>query len=290
MKNITFIGLGVMGFPMAGHLSKNNDYSVTVWNRTTNKSEKWNEQYNGRVAASIKEAVSTADAVIICVGKDEDVEEVVYSDSGVLKNIGGGVLVIDHTTTSHKLAKKLTASFKEKNVGFIDAPVSGGEVGAINGCLSVMAGGSQSDMDTAAPIMSNYAKNITHIGENGYGQLAKMVNQICIAGVLQGLSDGILFAENENMDISKLLRAISGGAAQSWQMENRALTMTKREFDFGFAIKWMVKDLDYCLARSKINHTDLSFTESVYKKYCRLMAVAHENLDTSALILSKTGE
>ncbi len=289
IKKITFIGLGVMGFPMAGHLSKNSDFSITVWNRAKTKAKKWGEKYNGYIANSIKNAVAKADVIIICAGKDEDVEEIIYSENGVLKNISHNSLVIDHTTTSYKLAQKLTASFKEKNIGFVDAPVSGGEVGAINACLSVMAGGEEIDIETAKPIIDNYAKNTTHIGANGYGQLAKMVNQICIAGVLQGLSDGISFAENEHIDIEKLLSAISGGAAQSWQMENRASTMSKREFDFGFAIKWMLKDLGYCLDRAKDNKTDLSFTKTVYDKYKNIIKNGDGQLDTSALILQNKG-
>lgn len=289
IKNITFIGLGVMGFPMAGHLAKNSNYSITVWNRTKNRAEKWRNEFKGTLANSIKESIDNADAVILCAGKDEDVEQIIYSENGVLQNISNNVLVVDHTTTSYKLAKKLAVSFKEKNVGFVDAPVSGGEVGAINGCLSVMAGGSKVDIETAKPIINNYAKNLSHIGVNGYGQLAKMVNQICIAGVLQGLSDGILFAENENIDIEKLLSAISGGAAGSWQMNNRAITMSKREFDFGFAIKWMVKDLGYCLDRAKENETNLSFTKTVYDKYKELIKDGDGQLDTSALILQNKG-
>ena len=290
IKNISFIGLGVMGFPMAGHLAKNSNYSVAVWNRSKNRAEKWCNEFKGALANSIEEAVDNADLIILCAGKDEDVEQIIYSENGVLQNISNNALVIDHTTTSYKLAQKLAVSFKEKNVGFIDAPVSGGEVGAINGCLSVMAGGSEVDIEIAKPIINNYAKNLSHIGVNGYGQLAKMVNQICIAGVLQGLSDGILFAENENIDIEKLLSAISGGAAGSWQMDNRAVTMSKREFDFGFAIKWMVKDLGYCLDRAKQNKTNLSFTKTVYDKYQELIKNGDGQLDTSALILQNKGK
>ncbi|KAF3977476.1 MAG: NAD(P)-dependent oxidoreductase [Methylococcales symbiont of Iophon sp. n. MRB-2018] len=289
VKNITFIGLGVMGFAMAGHLTKNNRFSITVWNRTKNKADKWINEFKGTIASSIKEAVDNADVVILCAGKDEDVEQIIYAKNGVLQHIRNDALVIDHTTTSYKLTQKLAVSFKEKNVGFVDAPVSGGEVGAINGCLSIMAGGSEVDIKTAKPIIASYAKSISHIGDSGYGQLAKMVNQVCIAGVLQGLSDGILFAENENIDIEKLLPAISGGAAGSWQMDNRALTMSKKEFDFGFAIKWMVKDLGYCLDRAKENNTDLSFTKTVYDKYQNLIKSGDGHFDTSALILQNKG-
>ena len=285
MKNITFIGLGVMGFHMAGHLSKNDNWDITVWNRTKSKAEKWAKEHNGNVADSIKSAVVNADVVIICAGKDEDVEEIIYGDNGVLQNTSSSV-IIDHTTTSYQLAKKLFASFKEKNIDFIDAPVSGGEVGAMNAKLSIMAGGDEKAIQKVNLVLNSYSKSITHIGDCGYGQLAKMVNQICIAGVLQGLSDAVLFAENENIDMQKLLKAISGGAAGSWQMENRLLSMSKREFDFGFAIKWMVKDLGYCLDRSKDNKTDLSSTKAVYDKYVKLMENSKQDSDTSALILS----
>ncbi len=290
MKNVAFIGLGVMGFPMAGHLAESGNFFVSVWNRSKEKSEKWGDKFQGSVAESVKKASVGADVVIICAGKDEDVEQIIYAKNGVLQNISSNALVIDHTTTSYKLAKKLAGSFQEKNIGFVDAPVSGGEIGAINGCLSVMVGGRKTDVNTAVPIINSYAKSISYIGESGYGQLAKMVNQICIAGVLQGLSDGILFAENENIEIGKLLSAISGGAAQSWQMENRALTMSKREFDFGFAIKWMVKDLGYCLDRAKDNKTDLSFTKTVYDKYKKIIENGDGRLDTSALILQNKGD
>ena len=289
ITNITFIGLGVMGFPMAGHLSKNHNFSVTVWNRTITRAEEWANKYDGSIASSIKNAIAKADMILICAGKDEDVEEIIYAENGMLQNINSSI-VIDHTTTSHKLAQKLAASFKEKDIEFIDAPVSGGEIGAINAQLSIMAGGNEKTIQAVNPVLKHYAKNITHMGSHGYGQLAKMVNQICIAGILQGLSDGILFAESENIDIEKLLSAISGGAAQSWQMENRALTMSKREFDFGFAIKWMVKDLGYCLDRAIDNKTDLSFTKNVYDKYQKLMKNGDGNLDTSALILQNKGE
>jgi len=284
VKNVAFIGLGVMGYHMAGHLSKNQDFSVIVWNRTKNRADKWGDEHNGNVANVIKDAVVKADVVLICAGKDEDVEEIIFSDDGVLQNTSGSI-VIDHTTTSYNLSQKLSASLKEKDIEFIDAPVSGGEVGAINGQLSIMAGGNEEIIKATTPILKCYAKNITYIGGCGYGQLAKMVNQICIVGVLQGLSEAILFAESENINIEKLLVAISGGAAQSWQMENRALTMTERKFDFGFAIKWMAKDLGYCLNRAKDNKTDLSFTKTIYDKYISLMENGGESLDTSALIL-----
>jgi len=196
-----------------------------------------------------------------------------------------GSIFIDHTTTSFKLAKHLNESLKSKNIAFIDAPVSGGEAGAINGVLSVMAGGDAHILDACDSIIKTYSKSITLMGDSGSGQLAKMVNQICIAGLLQGLSEGLLFAESENLNMDKLLSAISGGAAQSWQMVNRGKTMHQREFDFGFAIKWMVKDLGYCLDQADGNNTKLTFTQEVYDRYTNLMDKGHTYSDTSALMM-----
>ena len=244
-RNVTFVGLGTMGYPMAGHLSRSELFNVSVFNRTSEKSAQWGEAYEGRVALTIEDAVKDADVVITCTGRDEDMMEIVFSDDGMMPYLKKGSIFIDHTTTSFKLAKHLNESLKDKNISFIDAPVSGGEAGAINGVLSVMAGGDAHILDACDSIIKTYSKSITLMGDSGSGQLAKMVNQICIAGLLQGLSEGLLFAESENLNMDKLLSAISGGAAQSWQMVNRGKTMHQREFDFGFAIKWMVKDLGY---------------------------------------------
>ena len=211
--------------------------------------------------------------------------EIVLSEQGMLPHLKKGSIFIDHTTTSFKLAKHLNESLKSKEIAFIDAPVSGGEAGAINGVLSVMAGGDADILETCEAIIKTYSKSITLMGGPGSGQLAKMVNQICIAGILQGLSEGLLFAESENLDIDKLLSAISGGAAQSWQMVNRASTMHKREFDFGFAIKWMVKDLGYCIDQAKGNNTNISFTQEVYDRYVDLMDKGHTYSDTSSLMM-----
>ncbi|MBT7150454.1 MAG: NAD(P)-dependent oxidoreductase, partial [Thiotrichales bacterium] len=245
-RNVTFVGLGTMGYPMAGHLSRSGLFNVSVFNRSSEKSSKWGSEYEGRVAETIEDAVKDADVVITCTGRDEDMMEIVFSDDGMMPHLKNGSIFIDHTTTSFKLAKHLNESLKSKNIAFIDAPVSGGEAGAINGVLSVMAGGDSHILDSCDSIIKTYSKSITLMGDSGSGQLAKMVNQICIAGLLQGLSEGLLFAESENLNMDKLLSAISGGAAQSWQMVNRGKTMHQREFDFGFAIKWMVKDLGYC--------------------------------------------
>ena len=284
-RNVTFVGLGTMGYPMAGHLSRSELFNVSVFNRTSEKSAQWGEAYEGRIALTIEDAVKDADVVITCTGRDEDMMEIVFSDDGMMPYLKKGSIFIDHTTTSFKLAKHLNESLKDKNIAFIDAPVSGGEAGAINGVLSVMAGGDAHILDACDSIIKTYSKSITLMGDSGSGQLAKMVNQICIAGLLQGLSEGLLFAESENLNMDKLLSAISGGAAQSWQMVNRGKTMHQREFDFGFAIKWMVKDLGYCLDQADGNNTKLTFTQEVYDRYTNLMDKGHTYSDTSALMM-----
>ena len=270
---------------MAGHLSRSELFNVSVFNRTSEKSAQWGEAYEGRVALTIEDAVKDADVVITCTGRDEDMMEIVFSDDGMMPYLKKGSIFIDHTTTSFKLAKHLNESLKDKNISFIDAPVSGGEAGAINGVLSVMAGGDAHILDACDSIIKTYSKSITLMGDSGSGQLAKMVNQICIAGLLQGLSEGLLFAESENLNMDKLLSAISGGAAQSWQMVNRGKTMHQREFDFGFAIKWMVKDLGYCLDQAEGNNTKLAFTQEIYDRYTNLMDKGHTYSDTSALMM-----
>jgi len=284
-RNVTFVGLGTMGYPMAGHLSRSGLFNVSVFNRSSEKSSKWGDEYEGRVALTIEDAVKDADVVITCTGRDEDMMEIIFSDDGMMPHLKKGSIFIDHTTTSFKLAKHLNEALKSKNIAFIDAPVSGGEAGAVNGVLSVMAGGDSHVLETCDSIMKTYSKSITLMGDSGSGQLAKMVNQICIAGLLQGLSEGLLFAESENLNMDKLLSAISGGAAQSWQMVNRGKTMHQREFDFGFAIKWMVKDLGYCLDQAEGNKTKLSFTQEVYDRYINLMDKGHTYSDTSALMM-----
>ena len=284
-KNVTFIGLGTMGYPMAGHLSNSDLFNVTVFNRSSDKSAKWSNEYKGSVAKTIEDAVSDADVVITCTGRDEDMMEIVFSENGMLAYLKSGSIFVDHTTTSCKLAKHLNKSLQSKGIDFIDAPVSGGEAGAVNGVLTVMAGGDKAILESCDSLIKTYSKSITLMGEAGAGQLAKMVNQICIAGVLQGLSEGLLFAEAENLDMDKLLSAISGGAAQSWQMVNRGKTMHNREFDFGFAIKWMVKDLGYCIEQAKGNQTNLTFTQEVYDRYINLMDKGHTYSDTSALMV-----
>ena len=285
IRNVTFIGLGTMGYPMAGHLSKSSLVNLRVFNRTIKKALKWNKEFECEVVTTLEEAVSDADVVITCTGRDEDMMEIVFADDGLYPHLKEEAIFIDHTTTSFKLAKHLNESLQEKSVKFIDAPVSGGEAGAVNGILSVMVGGEQAVLEASESLIRSYSKNITYMGQSGSGQLAKMVNQICIAGLLQGLSEGLLFAESEKIDMKSLLSAISGGAAQSWQMDNRAHTMHQREFDFGFAIKWMVKDLGYCIDQAKSNNSDLGFTKEVYDRYFSLMDKGHAYSDTSALML-----
>lgn len=284
---IAFIGLGVMGYHMAGFLAKNNHH-ITVWNRNIQRSIKWHDEFSKPYAESLKEAVTNADVVIICVGKDEDVLEVVLSAKGIIHHMKQGSVLIDHTTTSFNLTKTLHKELSNKNINFIDAPLTGGEAGAKGGILSIMCGGDKDILEKVKPIIYCYSKIITYIGASGSGQLAKMTNQICICGVIQSLSEAIKFAEAENINIDNLLNAISGGAAQSWQMDNRANTMHKRNFDFGFAVKWMVKDLGYCIDRAKKNGTDLEFTKQIYDKYLSLMKTGYENKDTSSLILAES--
>ena len=288
MQKVIFIGLGTMGYHMAGHLSKNKNIELSVFNRTIEKAHKWHSEFTKDIVTSLKEQIQNFDIIILCAGRDEDIEEIFFDTSnGIANNIKQSAIVIDHTTISYGMTLKLSNKLIAKNINFIDAPVSGGEIGAKNGMLSIMAGGSKNKIAQVEPILNSYAKNITHMGQVGTGQLAKMANQICITGVLQGLSEALIFAEENNLDIDKLLSAISGGAAGSWQMENRLKTMHKKEFDFGFAIKWMIKDLSYTLNQAKQSNLDLELTQQVYEKYKNLANKGCENFDTSALVLHK---
>ena len=288
MKKIIFIGLGTMGYHMAGYLSKNYNIELSIFNRTTAKAEKWQKEFSGEVVSHLKDQIHNFDIIILCAGRDEDMEQIFFDkDIGIVNNIKTGAVVIDHTTISYDMAIKLANNLKNRNVDFIDAPVSGGEIGAQNGALTIMAGGDEKILNSVKPLLNFYAKNITFMGEVGSGQLAKMANQICITGVLQGLSEAIKFAKVNNLNIDKLLNAISGGAASSWQMENRAKTMFNDKFDFGFAIKWMIKDLSYALNQAQKYNIDLTLTREVYEKYQDLSKNGYENFDTSALILYK---
>ncbi len=280
---IAFVGLGVMGFPMAGYLARNG-HDVTVYNRTSSKAEAWCQQYGGQAASSPGEAAGDAEIVFSCVGNDDDVREVLLGDNGVLASIAGGSIIVDHTTASATVAREVSNLASAKSVGFLDAPVSGGQAGAENGQLTVMAGGAADDFERSAPVIDCYAKAITHIGPVGSGQLAKMVNQICIAGVVQGLAEGLHFAKKAGLDPAVVIDSISKGAAQSWQMENRWQTMVDDEFDFGFAVDWMRKDLAIALDEAKRNGATLELTQMVDQFYSEVQDLGGKRWDTSSLI------
>ena len=278
-----FIGLGVMGYPMAGYLAKNG-HDVTVYNRTAAKADSWCQEFGGRSAATPAEAARDAEIVFSCVGNDDDVREVLLGGDGVLTAISSGSMIVDHTTASATVAREVAAIAAAKSVGFLDAPVSGGQAGAENGQLTVMAGGTIDDFERAAPVMDCYAKAITHIGAVGAGQLAKMVNQICIAGVVQGLAEGLHFAKKAGLDPAVVIESISKGAAQSWQMENRWQTMVNDEFEFGFAVDWMRKDLAIALEEASENGATLEMTRLVDQFYSEVQDLGGKRWDTSSLI------
>ena len=283
MKKITFIGLGVMGFPMAGHLAKKK-FNVVVYNRTRKKSELWTDKYSGKFCTSIKEAVYNSDIVFSCVGNDSDLREITLGEGGAFLNMKAGSVFVDHTTTSSKIAIDLSEKAGESNLDFLDAPVSGGESGAINGELSVMIGGKKTIFEKLKPIIGSDAKTVNLIGGPGKGQEAKMVNQICIAGLLQALSEAISFSEKSGLDTKKVLDAISQGAAGSWQLSNRGKTMVDRRFDFGFAVKHMRKDLGICLDHARDNDISLPVTSIVNQFYSEIERNGGSRFDTSSLI------
>jgi len=283
IQNVTFIGLGVMGYNMAGHLKKNN-FNTTVYNRTSSVSEKWVNEFGGESKTTPGEASSNADIVCICVGRDEDLISVMEGNEGVIKNIKDNTIIIDHTTASADIARKYYQLGKESNFSFLDAPVSGGQAGAENGILSVMVGGDQDQFDNAKSVMSAYGKTIELIGNAGSGQLAKMINQICIAGLVQGLSEAMAFGKKANLDMEKVLQVISKGAAQSWQMENRYKTMLKGEYEFGFAVDWMRKDLSICFNEAEKNGASLPVTKIVDKYYEEVQNNGGSRYDTSSLM------
>ncbi len=278
-----FIGLGVMGYPMAGYLSVRG-HDVAVYNRGADKAQRWLGQYDGRGAATPAEAAAGADVVFCCVGNDDDVREVTLGDSGALQTTAAGSILVDHTTASATLARELYAAAAGRQVGFLDAPLSGGQAGAENGQLTIMVGGDAEVFERARPVMESYAKAITLIGPAGSGQLAKMVNQICIAGLLQGLSEGLHFALRAGLDVEKVISAISKGAAQSWQMEHRWHTMVRGQFEFGFATDWMRKDLGIALEEARANGARLELTELVDRYYAEVQAMGGSRWDTSSLI------
>ncbi len=283
-KTIAFLGLGVMGGPMAGHLL-NAGHRVTVWNRTRSRAEAWGAKHpGGSVAASAAEAATGADVVLACLGNDDDVAGVVLGEAGVLAAMPKGATFVDHTTVSPALARQIAEAASELGLNAIDAPVSGGQAGAENGKLSIMCGGTQAAMDAATPVMEAYALRITHVGAAGAGQSAKAVNQVCIAGVLAGLSEGVRLAQANGLDMDKVFEAISSGAAQSWQMNNRWATMAKDEFDFGFAVDWMRKDLAIALSAAKEAGLPLPVTALVDQFYAEVQALGGNRQDTSSLL------
>jgi 3-hydroxyisobutyrate dehydrogenase len=281
--NVGFVGLGVMGYPMAGHLARAG-YNVRVYNRTGAKSERWVTEHGGSRVETPREAASGADVVCLCVGNDDDVRAVVYGPAGVLDGLADGSVLIDHTTVSAELAEELASAAGERGCGFLDAPVSGGQAGAENGQLTVMVGGEQTIFDSALPVMEAYGKSVRRMGPAGTGQLTKMVNQICIAGVLQGLAEGLHFADQAGLDIESVVDVISKGAAQSWQMENRHATMARGEFDFGFAVDWMRKDLAIALQAGRRLQARLPLTALVDQFYADVQSYGGGRWDTSSLI------
>lgn len=280
---VAFVGLGVMGYPMAGHL-KTAGHDVAVYNRTASKASQWVAQYQGRSGQTPAEAAAGAQLVMLCVGNDDDVRAVVYGEDGVLAQMLPGSVLIDHTTASADLARELAAACAAKGIGFLDAPVSGGQAGAQNGALTIMLGGDAADFERAEPVLRHYAKSARLLGPAGSGQLAKMVNQICIAGVVQGLAEALHFAKCADLDAKAVLEVISKGAAQSWQMENRGATMVDGQFDFGFAVDWMRKDLSITLNEARRNGAQLPVTALVDQFYAEVQALGGNRQDTSSLI------
>jgi 3-hydroxyisobutyrate dehydrogenase len=283
IKKVAFIGLGVMGYPMAGYLQKN-ELEVNVFNRTLSKAKKWVSEYGGSLSTSPGEAVKNADAVLICVGRDEDLREVMEGPNGILDNSKKDVIIIDHTTASADIAREYAIKCSHKGKFFLDAPISGGQAGAENGQLSIMVGGDEDAFNKVKSILLNYGKAIELIGASGTGQLTKMINQICIAGLIQGLSEAMAFGKKSNLDMEKVLKVISKGAAQSWQMENRYRTMLDGKFDYGFAVDWMRKDLSYCFNEAKKNNSNLPITEIVDQYYKKVQENGGRRLDTSSLM------
>ncbi len=277
---VAFLGLGVMGFPMAGHLAEKG-HDVTVYNRSLPKADRWVARHRGRQSASPAEAVDGAEVVFVCLGDDPDVSMMAAKVAGFMMR---GAVFVDHTTDSPALARRLAGELKELGLGFVDAPVSGGQAGAENGKLSIMCGGEAAHVEKARPAMDAYAARIVHVGPAGTGQLTKAMNQVCIAGTVQGLSEAIHFAKRAGLDIERALEAISGGAAQSWQMNNRAKTMAADEFEFGFAVDWMRKDLRITLDEARQNGARLPVTALVDQFYADIQAMGGGRWDTSSLI------
>jgi 3-hydroxyisobutyrate dehydrogenase len=284
MAKVAFLGLGVMGYPMAGHLKNKGGHEVTVYNRTAAKAEKWVKQFGGKSAPTPKAAAQGQDFVMACVGNDSDLREVTLGKDGAFGVMTKGQVFVDHTTASAEIARELYAAAKKGGFDFIDAPVSGGQAGAENGVLTVMCGGDAEPFGRAEKVIVAYARACNLLGNSGSGQLSKMVNQICIAGLVQGLAEGLHFAKKSGLDIEKLIATISKGAAQSWQMENRYKTMTAGKFDFGFAVDWMRKDLGICLGEARKNGANLPITALIDQFYSEIQAMGGKRWDTSSLI------
>ncbi len=284
MSKVAFIGLGVMGYPMAGFIREKGGHDLTVYNRTTAKADKWAEQYGGERAATPAAAAKDADFVFICVGNDADLREVTLGPDGAFSTLKSGAIVVDNTTASAVIARELHAAAKEKSADFLDAPVSGGQAGAENGVLTVMIGGDDDVFAKAKPVIDCYARAANLIGPVGSGQLTKMVNQICIAGLVQALSEALHFAKTAGLDVPKVIDTISKGAAQSWQMENRWETMINDEFDYGFAVDWMRKDLSLCLDESRRNGASLPATAMIEQFYSQIQRAGGNRFDSSSLI------
>ena len=278
-----FVGLGVMGYPMAGHLARNG-FEVTVYNRTESKAQQWVEAYGGKSAPTPALAAADAQIVFSCVGNDDDVRAISTGPDGAFSAMASDSIFVDHTTASAEVARELAAKCADKGIAFLDAPVSGGQAGAENGALTVMVGGSQESFDRAEPVIDSYARAVGLMGPVGSGQLTKMVNQICIAGLVQGLSEGLDFASRCGLDVDQVLEVISKGAAQSWQMENRGQTMGRNEFEFGFAVDWMRKDLGLCLEEARRVKGRLPVTALVDQFYAEVQAMGGGRWDTSSLI------
>ena len=284
MAKVAFLGLGVMGYPMAGHLRNKGKHDVTVYNRTAGKAEKWVAQYGGKSAPTPRAAAEGQDFVMACVGNDNDLREVTLGSNGAFAGMGKGKVFVDHTTASAEIARELYAAARKGGFDFIDAPVSGGQAGAENGVLTVMCGGDNEPFGRVEKVIASYARACNLMGVSGSGQLAKMVNQICIAGLVQGLAEGIHFAKKSGLDIEKLITTISKGAAQSWQMENRYKTMAAGKFDFGFAVDWMRKDLSICMGEARKTGARLPVTALVDQFYAQVQAMGGKRWDTSSLI------
>jgi len=284
MAKVAFIGLGVMGYPMARHLKERGGHDVTVYNRTASKADAWVAAYQGRSAPTPKAAADGADFVFTCVGNDDDLRAVTVGSEGVLAGMKPGAILIDNTTASAEVARELEQAAKAAGCGFLDAPVSGGQAGAENGQLTVMVGGDEATFAAAKPVIDAYAKMVGLMGPAGSGQLTKMVNQICIAGFVQGLSEGIHFAHRSGLDVEQVIGVISKGAAQSWQMENRWKAMDAGKFDFGFAVEWMRKDLSIALDEARVNGARLPVAALVDQFYAEVQALGGNRWDTSSLI------